>query len=234
MTLDTKSCFCFGDTWMLDRRRRCESMSTPHTPNLGLYQFIFRSKPMLKAYLNFQKNCWSWLFQNLQKIRGFHERTNGFLAGYLISYNFFWKPWLFIKIGSFILLRTMIMNNIKNLPDNCGGVCFLFLSNCLTVVQSPNPVRLWEIDNHKRTLQIMLQQELEEEREGLGWTSIHLNAGGCWFTQEWRKELEIHEYSPSSIAIEINLFIIEPWIKTWWNNEAESWKWAYDNNYFFL
>jgi hypothetical protein len=30
------------------------------------------------------------------------------------------------------------------------------LSNCLTLVQSPNPVRLWEVDNHKRTVQIML------------------------------------------------------------------------------
>jgi hypothetical protein len=39
---------------MLNRRRRCESMST-NTPNLGLYQFIFRSKPMLEADLNFQK-----------------------------------------------------------------------------------------------------------------------------------------------------------------------------------
>jgi hypothetical protein len=64
-------------------------MSTPHTPNLGLYQFIFRYKPMLEAYLNFQKICRSWIFQNLQKIRGFHERAYGFLAGYLICYNFF-------------------------------------------------------------------------------------------------------------------------------------------------
>jgi hypothetical protein len=183
MTLDTKSCFCFGDTWMLNRRRRCESMSTPHTPNLGLYQFIFRSKPMLEAYLNFQKICRSWIFQNLQKIRGFHERTDGFLAGYLICYNFFWKPWLFIKIGSFILLRAMVMNNIKNLPDNCGGgVCFLFLSNYLTVVQSPNPVRLWELDNHKRTLQIMLAARTRggEERARVnqhppqcGWVLVH-------------------------------------------------------------
>jgi hypothetical protein len=82
----------------------------PHTPNLGLYQFLFRSKPMLEAYLNFQKNCWSWIFQNLQKIRVFHERTDGFLASYLICYNFFenhdylsklglsffWEPWLWI------------------------------------------------------------------------------------------------------------------------------------------
>jgi hypothetical protein len=138
---------------------------------------------MLEAYLNFQKICRSWIFQNLQKIRGFHERTDGFLAGYLICYNFFWKPWLFIKIGSFILLRAMVMNNIKNLPDNCGGgVCFLFLSNCLTVVQSPNPVRLWELDNHKRTLQIMLAARTRggEERARVnqhppqcGWVLVH-------------------------------------------------------------
>ncbi len=92
------------------------------------------------------------------------------------------------------------MNNAKNLPDNCGGVCFLFLSNCLTLVQSPNPVRLLEVDNHKRTVQIMLAART---RGGKGWGEpaptrvTHLNAGGCWFTQEWRKELEIHEYSPS-------------------------------------
>jgi hypothetical protein len=138
---------------------------------------------MLEAYLNFQKICRSWIFQNLQKIRGFHERTDGFLAGYLICYNFFWKPWLFIKIGSFILLRAMVMNNIKNLPDNCGGgVCFLFLSNYLTVVQSPNPVRLWELDNHKRTLQIMLAARTRggEERARVnqhppqcGWVLVH-------------------------------------------------------------
>jgi hypothetical protein len=34
--------------------------------------------------------------------------------------------------------------------------------------------------------------------------------------------------------METTLFIIELWIKTWWSNEAESWKWAYNSKYFFL
>ncbi len=130
----------------------------PHTPNLGLYQFIFRSKPMLEACLNFQKNLLILVISRVFK-RSWISWKNQWISGWIFDLQqFFLKTMIIYQNRVFHSLRTMIMNNTKNRPDNCGGggVCFLFLSNCLTLVQSPNPVRLWEVDNHKRTVQIML------------------------------------------------------------------------------
>jgi hypothetical protein len=77
---------------------------------------------MLEAYLNFQKHVDLGYFKIFKKSVDLMKELIDFWLANLICYNFFWKPWLFIKIGSFILLRTMIMNNSKKRPDYCLGV----------------------------------------------------------------------------------------------------------------
>jgi hypothetical protein len=65
--------------------RACWPTHTQFRP-LSIY---IQDQTNVEAYLNFQKSYRSWLFQNLQKIRGFHERIDGFLASFLTCCKFF-------------------------------------------------------------------------------------------------------------------------------------------------